>query len=95
MKVDFCVTCSAEYVYWMDEKQTPYAIHLYVEIGDKTYRWSSYNGNVTGHLWYIEEPGIPGITNNRKCKLLKTLQEDPQITPQNIADKINFLLLFM
>jgi len=95
MKVDFCAGCLAEYVYWSDEKKTPYAIHLYTTIGDKTYRWSSYHGNTTGHLWFIEEPGVPGITPNRKTKLLKTLQEDPHITPQNISDKIELIILFM
>ena len=94
MKVDFCSDCLAEYVYWSDSNQTPYAIHLYTTIGDKMYRWSSYDGHTTGHLWFIEDPGIPGIQPNRKTKLLKTLQEGPQITPQNIIEKIKFILLF-
>lgn len=95
MKVDFCTDCSAEYVYWSDANETPYAVHLYATIGDKMYRWSSYFGHAVGHLWYIEVPGIPGLVPNRKTKLLKTLQDDPKITPQNINEKISLIILFL
>jgi len=96
MKVDFCETCHAEYVYWVDTDKTPYAVHLYTTINDKLYRWSFYEDEQEGRLWYYEEPGIPGLKPNRKAKLLKVFHDYfPDITPVNITDKVKMILLFL
>ena len=93
INVEFCENCKAEYIYWADGVLTT---HLYTYINDKMYRWSVDSDGVIGRLWHYEEPGIPAVRPNRKGKLVKVFHEDkPDITPQNINDKIKLILLFM
>jgi hypothetical protein len=85
----------AEYVYGVTSK-IPYAVNLYTTIHDKMYRWSYHFVTKTGTLWYIETPGIPGVTPNRDMQMLKVIHEDaPKVTPQNLNDKLKLILLFM
>jgi len=48
-----------------------------------------------GSLWYIGEPGEPGVRPNRKLKMLKTFSNPPEVTPENVERKIRFMLLFL
>ena len=89
-EVYYCYDCSAEFV------NTTGGVHLYVNINDKMYRWSVEDEGKLGRLWYVGQPGTPGIEPNRKMFLLKTFKEDlPVITPQNIEEKLRFILVFM
>jgi hypothetical protein len=98
LKVNFCVKCLAEYVYWAEGDEIPFVTNLYITINNKMYRWSRDYHEGKGRLWYVEEPGEPGIRANKKLKLLKTFHkadETPHITPQNIVEKVKMILLFM
>ncbi len=98
LKVDFCEKCMAEYVYWAEGDKIPFVTNLYITHNDKLYRWSLHYHEGKGRLWYIEEPGIPGVRANKKLKLLKVFSkedETPHITPQNILEKVKLILLFM
>jgi hypothetical protein len=94
-EVHYCYDCAAEFVdHKIDYGKT---VHLYTTVNDRMYRWSileDIDGYV-GHLWYIAEPGEPGIKPNRKLKLLKTFHEPPEIVPENVARKISIMLVFL
>lgn len=94
LRVHFCQGCMAEYVYWSQDGERA-ATHLYVVINDKTYRWTTYPTRAAAFLAYIEEPGIPGIRPNQKIKNLQKFIDHPFITPQNINEKIRFMLPFL
>lgn len=98
LRVNFCEKCLAEYVYWSEGDEIPFVTNLYITINDKMYRWSRDYHEGKGRLWYVEEPGEPGSRPNKKLKLLKTFHkadETPNITPQNIVEKVKLILLFM
>lgn len=93
--VHYCYNCAAEYVKFGDAN----SIHIYTTINNKMYRWSV--NDIESHpqlgtIWYIGEPGEPGVRTNRKLKLLKSFHGNfPQITPENIERKLRFMLLFL
>lgn len=89
--VRYCYECAAEYVDWGGIT----SIHLYTTINSRMYRWSIEDGGTLARLWYIGEPGEPGVRANRKLKLVKSFKETPQITPENIERKLRFMLLFL
>jgi len=90
--VHYCYNCAAEYVKWSSSN----SIHLYTIINTRTYRWTLNEGGATAYLWYVGEPGEPGVRPNRKMKLVKTFSEHfPPITPENIERKLRFMLLFL
>jgi hypothetical protein len=93
LTVHYCYDCKYEYVvfgFYDNINQ-----HLYVEINNRTYRWSLEYG--MAQLWYVGEPGIPGERPNRKMKRLQSFKDGyyPSITPQNIEQKLRFMLLFL
>lgn len=88
-EVHYCYDCKAEYVKWSGSD----TIHLYATINTRMYRWSINGGDA--YLWYVGEPGEPGVRPNRKLKLVKSFREFPPITPQNIERKLRFMLLFL
>jgi hypothetical protein len=93
--VHYCYNCSAEYVSYSDTS----SVHIYTIINNKMYRWSV--NSITeqsdyGTIWYVGEPGIPGERPNRKMKMLKSFDTYlPNITPENIVNKLRFMLLFL
>jgi len=90
--VHYCYDCAAEYVDWAGVV----SIHLYVTINNRMYRWSVEDKGSLARLWYVGEPGEPGVRANRKMFLIKSFKEDfPQITPENIERKLRFILLFL
>lgn len=91
VKVFFCYNCRAEYVYWEDGSIASQS--LYIEINNKMYRWTTGGG--TCQLWYVKIPGEPGIRANQEMHTIKTFRFDncPNITPQNIEQKVRTLLL--
>lgn len=67
-------------------------------LGDKMYRWSTEEKDniMSGSIWFIGEPGKPGMYPNRKVDLLKNFKSGlPTITPENIERKLRFMLLFL
>lgn len=60
------------------------------------YRWSVEDDGKLGRLWHVGQPGVPGIEPNRKMFLIKSFKESlPTITPQNIEEKLRFILVFL
>lgn len=96
--VYWCNDCSAEYL----SRDGVSSTHLYTLISGRMYRWSINQNEhnivepYTGSLWFIGEPGEPGVRPNKKLKLLKTFKDPlPQITPQNVERKLRFILVFL
>lgn len=89
--VYYCYDCKYEYVVLGDNINH----HLYTEINNRTYRWSLEYG--MAQIWYVGEPGIPGKQPNRQMKRLQSFKDGyyPNITPQNIEQKLRFMLLFL
>jgi hypothetical protein len=93
IKVYFCYTCSAEYMYSM-HFNTFNSTSIYATFNNKMYRWSM-TGNAA-HLWYIKTPGIPGCKENKDLDLIKTFKDNlPDITPDNFIEKLSVYLLFI
>ena len=89
-EVYYCYDCNAEYV------ESTGGVHLYATINNKMYRWSMEEEGTIGRLWSVGEPGIPGAQPNRKMFLIKSFKKDlPVITPQNILEKLKFILVFL
>jgi hypothetical protein len=95
--VYFCHTCKAEYLYWGDKELASWS--LYTIHHDKMYRWTvAMEGFMSegAQLWYVKEPGIPGVKPNSKLELIKTFMEDaPDITPENFPIKLPTYLVFI
>jgi hypothetical protein len=93
VKVYFCHTCKTEYLYWREGDLANHSI--YTTVDSKTYRWT-YAGP-QNHLWYIAEPGEPGLRINKGMELLKSFPWDveTQVTPKNIRSKIKMLLMLL
>lgn len=90
--VHYCYECAAEYVKWSGSN----AIHLYTTINTRMYRWSITDKGGSSYLWYVGEPGEPGVRPNHKLKMLKSFKENfLSITPENIERKLRFILLFL
>lgn len=88
----FCYDCNYEYALLGGVENH----HLYTTINNRMYRWSVEEDGATARLWYVGEPGIPGVQPNRKMFHIKSFKEHfPQITPQNIERKLRFILLFL
>lgn len=105
VKVYFCSDCRAEYLYFWDSRSenwrlhgNPSSISLYTTINDKMYRWTiSSTGD--GLLWYVKNPGVPGSRKNSDMEPVKSFRVKegavPDITPQNINDKVRTWLIFL
>lgn len=90
--VYYCYDCQAEYAFFGSLLN----VHLYATIKDRMYRWSIEWDGAMGRLWYVGKPGIPGQTTNKEMQLVKDFKQTyPKITPQNIQEKLRFLLTFL
>lgn len=88
-EVHYCYNCSYEVVVGWGES-------LYKIVNERMYRWSLVAETEVARLWHVGEPGIPGERPNRKMKLVKTFNSHhPNVTPDNIEQKIKFMLLFL
>jgi hypothetical protein len=94
LRVHFCADCQAEYVIWKDDGSVA-SIHLYTTINDKMYRWTTGTSIKHARLFYIGQPGIPGKEANKEVEFIQRFDTFPQITPQNIEEKIRFMLPFL
>ena len=95
VRVYFCHDCQAEYLYWSDGGSL--STSLYTTINDKMYRWTVSN-NFNAILWYVTDPGTPGVRKNKSLKFIKEFVNQAEvttITPQNIVDKLKTYLLFL
>lgn len=91
-EVHYCYDCEAEYVHFGAIEN----VHLYTRVNNRTYRWSIEIDGAMGRLWYVGEPGEPGVRANRKLQLVKNFYANyPEINPQNIQEKLKFILLFL
>lgn len=94
--VYFCHPCLAEYLYFRDSDNSN-SCSLYTHLNGKQYRWTTTaTGRAT--LWYIKTPGTTGKQIGRGLQSLFTLSvEDnqPVITPENVARKIKTILVFL
>lgn len=93
--VYYCFTCEAEYLY-MTKDDELWSYNLYTFINGELYRWS-VSGFGNGHIWYIGSPGVPGEVPNRNAKLIRTFKSLPlpDVTPQNINNKLKTWLTFL
>jgi hypothetical protein len=90
--VHYCYDCEAEYVHWGQIN----SVHLYTTVNNRMYRWSVELDGTMARLWYVGEPGEPGVRPNKKLKLVKNFKSIyPKITPQNVNEKLRFILLFL
>jgi hypothetical protein len=100
VKVHFCDTCQAEYLFWSNGVQN--SISLYTSINDKIYRWTVYK-DIQGTLWWVKDPGEPGSRVNRNLVAIKSFgtedSDDPDflpvLTPSNIKEKLRTWLIFL
>ena len=91
----FCYTCNTEYLYYQSGDLA--STSIYTEISGKMYRWTITSMN-SCHLWQIKTPGIPGVKKNEGLFLIKNFSSNdalPNITPQNINEKIKTWLVFL
>lgn len=89
----YCEKCMAEYI--VQGFGAPY-INLYVNVGTKTYKWAVHD--TMGRLYFVGEPGVPGLVPNRDFKYVIGFTEPetvPKITPFNIESKVRLLLMFL
>ena len=90
--VQFCHTCLAEYVFYRDETLSHYS--LYTTLGEKMYRWTIAHS--VAFIRYVEKPGIPGQVPNKDMRVVHRFANDiPEITPQNINEKLKTYLVFL
>ncbi len=89
--VFFCHACKTEYVFWSDGELASHS--LYTKINDRTYRWTVGAG--VCQLWYIGDPGEPGVRVNKNMQSIKAFnfKNSPNITPNNIQQKIRTILV--
>lgn len=94
ISIFYCHHCSAEYTFWSDGSPSSEAVYTYINL--KLYRWVITPDNNAGYLWYIKEPGMPGLLPNKGASLIKEFKEDvPAITPTNIEEKLKTYLVFI
>lgn len=96
--VYFCHPCQAEYVYF-DNTNYLSNTSLYTKINDKTYRWSVQSAG-PAQIWHIAKPGAPGLFKNEGVSLVKSFNTNngdviPQLTPQNVNEKLRVWLVFL
>lgn len=88
----YCHGCNYEYAPIGGMKNH----HLYRMVGEKMYRWSYEETTNVARIWYVGKPGVPGVSPNSDLKLLKSFEEHfPEVTPQNVEDKLKLVLVFL
>jgi hypothetical protein len=93
--VHFCDKCQAEYLRFNDG--TIASVSLYTKINDHMYRWTVTSAR-TAQLWRVKDPGIPGTRVNRNLEPVMGFEIGdtiPEITPDNVEDKIRTWLVFL
>lgn len=90
----FCHNCFVECLY-VKHSGDKISTSIYCKIEDKMYRWTIINKNMA-HLWEVKVPGEPGLKINKDLVLIKTFKNNiPEITPDNILNKITSWLPFI
>lgn len=95
--VRFCHKCMVEYISHEDRSKVNY-YSLYTTINDKVYRWtvSTLERPLYAWLRHVQNPGIPGYMINKDMVVIKRFKDDiPNITPQNINEKVKTYLIFL
>lgn len=92
LDVYYCNECSTEYLYWSDGKFA--GIYLYVNIGERSYRWSTNSDKTKGYLRRCQPS--PHAETPYPVKLLASFDAPlPEITPDNIEQKVKTMLVFL
>lgn len=96
INVYYCADCMAEFMYLKSNKR----ISLYTVINKSTYRISYYASDLHDkiynyELWFIEEPGVPGKSINKKLKLITSINYELNVNPANVNKKIKNILTFL
>jgi hypothetical protein len=91
----WCGNCRAEYLMFRNE-ESPNSTSLYIQRGDKCYRWTTTR---TGRaaLYYVKQM-FDKEHLSRDCEVLYSMSPEdnqPEITPDNVADKIKTMLIFL
>jgi len=93
VSVYFCHPCQAEYLFFRDGSRA--SVSLYTTIKDKMYRWTVTSVG-SAQLWHVKEPGVPGVKVNEGMFTVKSFSGNiPQLTPDNINEKVRTWLLFL
>lgn len=105
-KIYWCGTCNCEIVHW--QKGNSVISHsLYTTVNGRMFRWTTTNEDPPfAALWRVGKPGIVGIFINEDVKCIATFGDIsdsslgvsdviPEITPQNIQDKLSKYLPFL
>lgn len=95
--VFFCHACQAEYLFFRSGHCA--SVSLYTNINERCYRWTVTSVD-TAQLWYVKEPGIPGVKKNEGMAPVKSFNKDkgdaiPQLTPANVNGKVRMWLPFL
>jgi len=95
----FCHNCRAEYMLSFRKNGEIVSTSLYTEINGETYRWTVSFGFY--QFQHIKHPGTPGLVKNEGISQIKGLFFNgnkgdiiPDITPENINEKLRTYLLF-
>jgi hypothetical protein len=91
----WCGVCRAEYLMFPHE-EVPNSISLYTCRGDKFYRWTvTKTGRAV--LYYVKQMFNEQHLSH-DCEVLYSMSPEdnqPDITPENVADKIKTMLIFL
>jgi hypothetical protein len=91
----WCDKCQAEYLMFRHEDE-PNSVSLYVSLNDKNYRWTATRTG-RGLLFHVGEMFNPQHLSH-DCEVLFSLSPEdhkPNITPDNVVEKIKTMLIFL
>lgn len=98
LNVYFCKNCMAEFMFDKSYKR----VSLYTSILDSMYRVSYYQSYICNtvppyhyELWFIGEPGIPGVSINKKLYFISYIPGTFKVNPDNVNKKIKDILAFI
>src|ERR1700734_2211534 len=80
IKVFFCHFCQYEETHWSGGNIA--SQNLYATINNQQYKWSVWQN--VGHLFHIQDSGIPGISINQGVKQITSFNPAPKILQYNI-----------
>jgi hypothetical protein len=103
-KIYWCYTCHSEIIHWQRGNRITHS--LYVTVNGRMFRWTTSDEEPDfASLWRIGKPGVIGESINEDVKCIATFGDIggplgvsdiiPEITPQNIQDKLSKYLPFL
>ena len=102
IEIFFCYPCQAEYCFYhynIGVVVKDISISLYTRIKNEMYRWTFFRwqeGLSRHTLWWVKNPGIPGVVPNEGLKcLFSSTEKMTFLTPQNVNNKISVWLKYL